>query len=92
MKNSARWEAAASNTDVTTLLLIIRDIIHNKRERAQITMDLVESNAALYTPIMKGNTTPNEYNRVFKAQIDTIEVHDGNPGYHLSLAQEHTEA
>ena len=52
----------------------------------------VENNAALYTTIMMGLNTLNEYYRVFKTQIDAIEAHDGNPGYHLVLAQEHLEA
>ena len=61
LKNSARWEAAASDTDVVALLLIIRDVMHNKKERAQSTMGLVESDAALYTMIMMGNQTLDEY-------------------------------
>ena len=91
LKNLARWEASASNTDVVVLLLTIRDVMHHKKERVQSTMGLVESDSALYTTIMKGNNKLDEYYRVFKAQIDTIEAHDGNPGYHSALAQEHLE-
>ena len=70
------------NTDVVTLLLIIRDVMHNKKEKAQSTMGLVESNTALYTTLMKGSNTLDEYYCVFKAQIDTIKAHSDNPGYH----------
>ena len=91
LKNSARWEAATSNADVVALLLIIRDVMHNKKERAQSTIGLMESNVTLYTTILKGNNTLDEYYRMFKAQIDTIEAHGGNPGYCSALAQEHLE-
>ena len=43
LKNSARCEGAASDTDAVSLLLITRDVIHNKKERAQCTMGLMES-------------------------------------------------
>ena len=92
LKNLARWEATVSDTDVVSLLLIVRDVMHNTQERKQSTMVLVESDAAFYTAIMKGSNTLNRYYRVFKAHIDTIEAHDGNPGYHSALVQEHMEA
>ena len=82
----ARWEAATSNTDVLALHLIIRDVMHNTKERAQSTVGLVESDVTLYTTIMKGNKTLDEYYCLFKAQIDTIEAHRGNPGHHSALA------
>ena len=74
-----------------SLLLIIRDVMHNKKERAQSTIGLMESDVTLYTTILKGNNTLDEYYRMFKAQIDTIEAHGGNPGYCSALAQEHLE-
>ena len=41
LNNLARWEPAAADTDVVALLLIIRDVMHNKKGRAQSTMSLV---------------------------------------------------
>ena len=38
LKNLARWEAAADETDAVALLLIIQDVMHNKKERAQSIM------------------------------------------------------
>ena len=55
-------------------------------------MGFVESNAALYTTIMKSGNILDEYYCVFKAQINTIKANGGDPGYHLALAQEHLEA
>ena len=57
LKNSARWESAASDTDVVALLLIIRDVMHNKKEQVQSMMGLVESDAVLYTIRMNGMDT-----------------------------------
>ena len=90
-KISAQWEAVASDTDVVSLLLIIRDVMYNKKERAQSTMSLMESDTVLYTTIMKGSNMLDEYYRVFKAQVDTIKAHGGNSGYQLALTQEHME-
>ena len=56
-----RWEAVASDTDVVLLLLIIRDVMYNKKERAQSTMSLMESDGALYTTIMKEAVMMDEY-------------------------------
>ena len=79
LKNSARWEAATSNTDVVALLLIIRDVMHNKKERAQITMDLVESNVTLYTAVLNEPDTLSKNYQVFKEQVNAIEAHIRNP-------------
>ena len=79
----------ATNTDAVALLLIIWDVMRNKKERAQITMGLVKSNAALFTTPMETKDTLDEYYRVFKAQVNTIEAHDGNPGYHDAVHQKH---
>ena len=81
-----------ASTNVVALLLIIRDVMHNKKEPAQSTMGLVESNTALFTTTMDTKDTLDEYYRVFKAQIDTIEAHGGNPGYHGAVYHEHCDA
>ena len=75
-----------------SLLLIIRDVMHNKKERVQSTMGLVKSNAALYTTTPNRADTPYKYYRVLKTQVDTIEAHDRNPRYHCALAREHVDA
>ena len=87
-----QWEPAAADTDVVALLLIIWDAMHNKKERARSTMDLVKSGAALFTNPMEPKVTLDKYYRVFKAQVDTIEAHGGNPGYHGAVYREHYEA
>ena len=63
------------NLDVEALLFIIRDMIHNKKEWAQSTIGLVESNVALSTTTMDPKDTLGDYYKVFKAQLDTIEAH-----------------
>ena len=88
----ARWEPAAANIDVVALLLIIWDVMHNEKERAQSTMGLVESNAALFTTPVESKVTYDEYYHVFKVQLDTIEAHGGNPVYHDAVYHEHYEA
>ena len=92
LKNLERWEAAVSDTGVVFLLLIIRDVLRTKRKRAQSTMGLVESDAALYITRMNGADTLDKHYRVFKAWVDTIKVHSGNTGYRGPLAQEHLDA
>ena len=41
LKNSALWEGVASDTDIVSLLPIIRDVFRNKQEWAQSMMGLV---------------------------------------------------
>ena len=41
---------------------------------------------------MESKDTLDEYYRVFKAQVDTIEAHGGTPGYHGAVYREHYEA
>ena len=55
-------------------------------------MGLVESDAALFTNPMESKDTLNEYYYVLKVQVDTIEAHVGNPGYHNVVYREHYEA
>ena len=55
-------------------------------------MGLVESDTALFTTPMETKHTLCEYDHVFKAQVDTIEAHGGNPGYHGTVYQEHYNA
>jgi hypothetical protein len=49
----ARWEEAATNTDVVALLLIIRDVMNNKKERDQSTIGLVKYDTALFATQME---------------------------------------
>ena len=55
-------------------------------------MGLVKSDLALFTNPMDSNDTLDKYYRVFKAQVNTIEAHGGNPGYHGVVYCEHYEA
>ena len=55
-------------------------------------MGSVESDAALFTTTMDSKDTLDKYYRVFKAQIDTIEAHGGNIGYHGAVYCEHYDA
>ena len=48
-------------------------------------MGLIKSNTVLYTTTMDSKDTLDEHYRVFKAQVDTIKEHGGNPGYHGDL-------
>ena len=48
LKNSAPWEAAAMYTDCVALLLIMLDVMHNKKEWAHSKRSLAESNTILY--------------------------------------------
>ena len=49
LKNSSKWEETENNQDVVALLKMVRDITHNKKERNESVMTVVESNIELYT-------------------------------------------
>ena len=58
LKNSAQW---AADTNGVALLLIIRDVMHNKKERAQSTIGLVESDTTLFNNPVGSKDTLDEY-------------------------------
>ena len=80
------------DTYIVALLLIIHDIMHDKKERYQSTLGLVESNKALYTITMESKDTLDEYYELFKAQVNTIKAYGGNLRYYDALYQEHYDA
>ena len=70
------------NQDVVALLKMIMDITHNKKERKESVVTIVASDVELYTIHQGSEESLDEYYKVFKAQIDTIDEHRGNAGYH----------
>ena len=91
LKNSTKWDETESNQDVVALLKMIRDITHNKKERKESVMTIVESDLELYTIAQDPGETLDEYYKVFVAQVDTIDAHGGNAGYHPVVYALHLE-
>ena len=90
LKNLTCWETALSGISIFALLIIIKNPMHNTKEQTHNTMCLVESNRTLYTQqrwteMMDEKDTLDKYCNVFKAHVDTIKAHDGNPGYHRAV-------
>ena len=71
---------------------MIRDITHNKKERKESAMTMVESNAELFTIYQSHGESLDDYYKVFKAQIDTVDAHGGNAGYHSVVYAIHLTA
>ena len=71
---------------------MIRDITHNKKERKESVMTIVESDVELFTTVQAPDQDLNDYYKVFKAQVDTIDTHGGNAGYHLVIYELHLAA
>ena len=91
LKNSTKWDETESNQDVVALLQMIRDITHNKKERKESVMAIVESDLELYTIAQDPGESLDEYYKVFLAQVDTIDAHGGNAGYHPVIYTAHME-
>ena len=68
---------------------MIRDITHNKKERKESVMAIVESDLELYTIAQDPGESLDEYYKVFLAQGDTIDAHGGNAGYHPVIYTAH---
>ena len=64
---------------------MIRDITHNKKERKESAMTIVESNVELYLIGQDPGESLDEYYKFFLAQVDTIDAHGGNAGYHSTI-------
>ena len=92
LRNSSKWTAAEEEQDVIALLLMVRDITHNKKERKESVMTIVESDVELYTTVQEKDQDLDDYYKVFRAQVDTIDAHGGNAGYHPVVYQLHLAA
>ena len=82
LKNSTKWDETEGNQDVVALLQMIRDITHNKKERKESVMTIVESDVELFAIFQSPGESLDEHYKVFKAQVDTIDAHGGNAGNH----------
>jgi hypothetical protein len=91
LRNSTRWSETEDDQDVVALLEMIRDVTHNKKERKESVMTIVESDVELFTIVQESGQSLDDYYKIYKAQVDTIDAHGGNAGhhpvvYHLHLA------
>ena len=75
-----------------SLLLLVRDITHNKEAHKESVMTIIESNVKLFKAVWEQDEDLDGYCKVFKAQVHTINEHSGNVGYHLVLYQLHLAA
>ena len=61
---------------------MIRDITHNKKEQKESVMTIVESDIELFPIVQESGQDLDNYYKVFKVQVDTIDAHGGNAGHH----------
>ena len=61
LKNSSKWDETESNQDVVALLQMIRDITHNKKERKESVMTIVESDVELFTSYQAPGESLDDY-------------------------------
>ena len=92
LRNSSKWGATEDDQDVVALLKMIRDITHNKKERRESVMTVVESDVELFTIVQETGQSLDDYYKVFRAQVDTIDAHGGNAGHHPVVFQLHVAA
>ena len=92
LRNSDNWTVTENERSVVKLLLMIRDITHHKRERKQTVMEAVESDADLYLTSQGKNETIDDFYRVFTAQVETINAHGGQAGFHPAVFAKHLAA
>ena len=62
------------------LLKMIRDTTHNEKERKESVITIVESDVELFTVHRAQGESLDEYYKVFKAKVDTIDAHGCNAG------------
>ena len=67
LKNSTKWNETESNQDVVALLKMIRDITHNKKERKENAMTIVESDVERFTIHQAQGELLDGYYKVFNS-------------------------
>ena len=92
LRNSTKWAGTEDNQDVVALLKMIRDITHNKKEQKESVLTIVESDAKLFMIVQERGQDLDDYYKVFKAQVNTINAHGGNAGHHLVVYMLHLTA
>ena len=92
LRNSDNWTGTENERSVVKLLLMSRDITHHKRERKQTVMEAVESDADLYLTSQGKAETIDDFYRVFTAQVETINAHGGQSGFHPAVFATHLAA
>ena len=70
LKNSSKWGETEGNQDVVALLKMIKNITHNKKERKESVMPIVESDVELFAIHQAQGESLDEYYKVFKSQVD----------------------
>ena len=65
---------------MAALLQIIGDVTHNKKERKESVMTIVESDVELFMIYQSPGESLDDYYKLFKAKVDTIDANGGNAG------------
>ena len=89
LHNQKGWPVIEENKDVITLLLKIRNLSRNKTKRTQGTMALAESDSSLFILAQKKGQSCDDYYRLLKAHVNTINVHDRAAGLRLVICTKH---
>lgn len=79
------WVETKGKKDVINLLVMTGIICHKHDKTKQGTMVLVETDMVLYNIWRKAHGSPAEFMKLFKVQVDKINVHGGRYRYHQNL-------
>ena len=82
LKSMELWDKTSSELNVVNLLHMIRAVCLKHDETKQGIMAAVNSDIRFYTFRQGKDMSCDEYLKLFRAQVDTINAHGGRAGFH----------
>ena len=87
LKSIELWDKTSSELNVVNLLHMIRAVCLKHDETKQGIMSAVNSDIRFYTFRQSKDMSCDEYLKLFRAQVDTINAHGGRAGFHWGTYQ-----
>ena len=92
LRTLSKWEQAKIDQDSIALIHMIRDVSHKHDETKQGTMAHVEAFYNFATVFQKPGQSNDEYAKLFRAQVETVNAHGGAAGHHERVYDQHLSA
>ena len=92
LQNQDSWKADEYSRSIIAILILIRDLSFNKKDRKIIIMATVEADADLYLGMQRPDQSKGDFYKTFTAQVDTINANGGSAGFHNGVYNRHVMA
>ena len=89
LKTMTNWDLVSASDNSMGLLVMIRDVSHDKTGEKQTVMTFFELTIELFTFFQQVGMSNDEYAIMFKAYVEALTAHGGTPWHYPALMQKH---